>query len=145
MTSVATGNAPVFDLTDLDTFQSRIDAAMNAFRRDAGYAASMARAAVVIATKRRAGSARTTLRAAELAAHAECVAAGTFACHAVSPCGVGDCKFAVDGMAALTVAGESGTGRRPQADSNGSYSMAPAVTALTRQLATTPQRFGSAA
>jgi hypothetical protein len=134
---VTSASEPVDDLT---AFQHRIDLAMSAFRHDSAYAVSMARAAVVITNKRRAGRVRKTLRDAELAAHAECLAAGAFDCHAVSPCGVGDCKFATGALAALTVDNQPGLSRRPQLVNTGGYSMQPAVNALMAQLSPAPQR-----
>jgi hypothetical protein len=112
--------------------QQRIDAALEAFATDITYAVSIARAAVVITNKRRAYLARRALLEAEAAAHAEC-APLSFECHALSPCGTGDCKFARDSLATLVVPA-AGTSKRPQAASTGGYDLQPAITALARRI-----------
>src|SRR5262245_60370978 len=101
------------------SIQSRVEAARAAFLSDTAYAASMARAAVVIATKRRASHVRKVLRAAETAAHDECRRTDPFPCHAVSPCGVGDCKFAKGQLAGLVIQPAPGSSLRPQAINTG--------------------------
>ncbi len=121
----ARGGTPV----DPDTFAAVVEQALAAFTVDVSYAVAMARAAVVISTKRRVWSARRELREAEARAHAECVATGPFDCHAQSPCGVGDCKFARGEHAAITAPAAPGTTVRPQRGA-GTYSLEPAVTAL---------------
>lgn len=117
---------------DIATFASQVDAAMEAFASDVSYAAEMAHAAVRIARKRQVWAVRKQLRAAEAAAHAEC-AQHTFDCHATSPCGVGDCKFATDNLAAHHPGPCPGDNPRPQISTAGPYNLDTAVTALVNQ------------
>lgn len=112
--------------------QQRIDAALDAFATDITYAVNIARAAVVITNKRHAYLARRALLEAEAAARTEC-ASLTFDCHALSPCGTGDCKFARGALAALVVPA-AGACARPQAVNTGGYDLQPAITALARQI-----------
>lgn len=102
--------------------------ALSAFGHDVSYAVAMARNAVAIESKKRAYELRRELRAAEVAAHAEC-AQHEFTCLAVSACGTGDCKFAEGELARLVVSAEGGKTRRPQPPHEG-YSLDGAVTAL---------------
>lgn len=119
---------------DVTPFREHIAEALAAFATDVSYAVAMARAAVIIVKKRQVWQARKELRAAEAQAHAECRQA-TFDCHAVSPCGAGDCKFAQGEYAALDVAAP-GTAVRPQQRSIGGYSLEPAVAALVARRST---------
>lgn len=114
---------------DLRRFAAHVEAAVVAFREDVSYAVSMARAAVVIDRKRQVWQARKELREAETRARAECARTAAFDCHAMSPCGVGDCKFATGEHAQLDVY-TTGTTTRPQASNTGGYSIEPAVSAL---------------
>lgn len=114
---------------DVALFAGDVADAIAAFGRDVTYAVSMARAAVAIEHKRRSWDARKRLRQAEAAAHAECEQ-HDFTCHAVAACGTGDCKFAQDELAGLTVAAPGGKSRRPQPPHE-SYGMDEAVAALT--------------
>lgn len=115
--------------TDPAVFAAAVDTALAAFGTDVSYAVAMARAAVVIGRKRRVWQARKDLREAEARAHAECAATGPFDCHAESPCGTGDCKFATGEHAALAVTAPGPT-VRPQASNRRTYSLEPAVAAL---------------
>lgn len=120
---------------DVSGFVDQVDTALRAFAVDVSYAVSMAHAAVVIDRKRRVWQARKDLRDAEARAHADCRDVGSFECHAASPCGTGDCKFATDELAALVVADCPGDTVRPQRSNPSSYSLEPAVAALARRSA----------
>ncbi len=117
---------------ELVALRRRVDVALAAFGTDVSYAVAIARAADVIVAKRRAWVARRTLVAAEATARAEC-AEVSFECHAMSPCGTGDCKFARGDLAAL-VAPAAGPVSRPQAVSTGGYDLQPAITALAARI-----------
>lgn len=117
---------------DVGSFAHEIEAALTVFTVDVSYAVSMARAAVTIETKRQSWLARKELRAAEAAAHAEC-AQHVFECHAESPCGTGDCKFAQGEMALIRTGVTSGCTSRPQTSNCGPYALDAAVPALLAQ------------
>src|SRR5947207_4145519 len=114
---------------DLGAFTGQVDAALHAFAEDVCYAVAMARAAVVSDRKRRVWQARKDLRDAETRAHTECRDTGEFDCHAESPCGTGDCKFATGDHAHLAVPAPGRTAR-PQRSNPTTYSLEPAVAAL---------------
>ncbi len=119
---------------DVSAFADQVAAALAAFGTDVSYAVSMARAAVVIDRKRRVWQARKDLRDAEAAAHAECATTEAFDCHAVAPCGTGDCKFATGEHAGLH-APAAGDTARPQRANTGGYSLDAAVNTLADQRA----------
>jgi len=121
---------------DLSAFADQVDAALSAFAEDVYYAVAMARAAVVIDRKRRVWQARKDLREAEARAHHECRDTGEFDCHAESPCGTGDCKFAAGEHANLATTAPGST-IRPQRSNRSTYSLEPAVSALADRRAGT--------
>ena len=116
---------------DVAAYQELIEKACEAFTEDVSYAVAMARSAVAITRKRDMWQARRELRTAEAAAHQQCNE-HDFDCHAVSPCGTGDCKFATGEYAQLHVSAP-GTSSRVQNRSTGAYSLEPAVTALAER------------
>ena len=128
--SLTVAGAPDDRPADLHSFAEHVEAAVVAFREDVSYAVSMARAAVVIDRKRQVWQARKELREAEATARTECARTAAFDCHAMSPCGVGDCKFASGERAQLDVHACAGTTARPQASNTATYSIEPAVIVL---------------
>jgi hypothetical protein len=95
-------------------FAAELAAAREAFSADAGYAASMARAAVALKERDHASSLRQQLAAAVHAALSACAArGGEFACAALSACGTGDCRLAPGALKDLTVPAPPGRVPRP--------------------------------
>lgn len=127
-------NQPV----NIEAFTDDVKAALTAFGEDVSYAVQIARGAVTIARKRAIWDARRELRAAEKRARAECETNSPFECHAVSPCGVGDCKFVGGDLGRLVVADCDGDTVRPQEHSLGGYSLEPAVEPLLQMRSTSP-------
>lgn len=101
-----------------------------AIGEDVSYAVLMARAAVTIDRKRAAWQVRKDLREAEQRAHTECRRTPQFTCRTASPCGTGDCKFALGDMALLDVPDCDGRSERPQHNVHGPYSIDAAVAPL---------------
>lgn len=130
MTTVATRKRTT-PTVDVSAFVDQVEIALAAFAADESYAVAMARAAVVIGRKRAVWQARRTLRAAEAHAKTEC-AELTFDCHAASPCGTGDCKFAEGELCAVEITAQPGTAVRPQRRSAGPYDREHAVTVLAQ-------------
>ncbi len=130
MTEIGVRRAPRrLKPVDPTTFLPEIEAALAAFSADVTYAVEVATNAVTALRKRAVYAARREIRAAEKKAHAECEATPAFTCHAISPCGIGDCKFAEGALAQRNIPAQRGSGRRPQAPHD-TYSVDAAAEAL---------------
>lgn len=123
---------------DLDTpiniekFASLIAEADRAYRMDVSYAIAVCGSARSIESKREVWKLRLELRVASKQAQLQCRKVAQFKCDNLSPCGLGNCKFAEGEMALLHIQSPGHT-MRPQVDSQPSYGLEGAVESL-RQL-----------
>jgi len=117
-------------MVEVEPFAAVRNQALMAFGEDPAYAVSMAKQANTILNKRAVWQLRLELREAEAKARTLCNASGSFVCRATTPCGTGDCKFAVGDLTLLEVDDPTGDTRRPQRSQAGPYSLESALPSL---------------
>jgi hypothetical protein len=120
-------------------FAAELAGAREAFSSDAGYAASMAAAAVTVREKDHAARLRELLAAGVRRALAACDGSpesgghrGAFTCAALSACGTGDCRLAEGSLAGPAVPAPAGRTPRPanHAQAGTGFGTAVALAAL---------------
>lgn len=97
----------------LDDLDGVVEDAFSAFGLDSSYTISMARHAASIQSKRTVWSTRLELRAAAKVAARMCTSSPAAYCVNPSPCGTGQCPFAVGDLADIQVGESEGLLDRP--------------------------------
>ena len=115
---------------DCSRFDGLVKDGMRAFLSDSVYATTMAARAVSIVSKRSIWALRMELREAETRAQKQCAVDGVYFCMNQSPCGTGQCPFAVGDLAALNIAALEGRADRPVRSAYPSYSLEGAIPVL---------------
>ena len=128
-------------VVDVNRFASLLEEANRAYRIDVSYAIAICGAARSIESKRDVWKLRLELRAASKSAQLQCRKVPQFRCDNLSPCGLGNCKFAQGEMALLHIQSPGHT-MRPQLDSQPSYGLEGAVDSLRQLRASSTDRLG---
>lgn len=115
---------------DMRPYLKLLREADESFRTDVSYAVAISKAARTISWKRELWKLRLELRQASDKAQTKCANEKPFKCDNLSPCGVGDCKFAEGDLIFLDVPNCPGNTKRPQKDSKGLFGLESAVEPL---------------